>query len=246
MARTRIGQIHELVRYPVKSMAGIKMDSVALGWYGFLGDRRFAFRRVDNTSGFPWLSASRLPTLITYHPCDFEESSTELLPTRVKTPDGAQLDIHSEALRREIGDRLGSNIKLMHLQQGIFDDAVISIITSGTIAHVCREAGVADDSRRFRPNIVLKCSDFNQFAEDDWLGGVLIFGESKMAPAVHVTKPDLRCMMINLDPDTAEQNSKVLKAAVRLNDNNAGVYATVVRPGTVRAGDPVMIERSWL
>ncbi|MCG8608313.1 MOSC domain-containing protein [bacterium] len=224
-------------------MAGIKMDSVALGWYGLLGDRRFAFRRVDDTSsGFPWLSASRLPALITYQPCDFDESSGELLPTRVRTPGGVQLDIRSEELRREIGDQFGSDVELMQLQQGIFDDAVISAITSATIARVCSEAEVAIDSRRFRPNIVLECSDCDPFAEDDWLGGLLVFGESEMAPAVHVTKRDLRCMMINIDPDTATQNAKVLKAAFRLNDNNAGVYGTVVRTGTVRAGDPVMIE----
>lgn len=246
MARKQIGQIRELMRYPVKSMAGIKLDSAALGWYGFLGDRRFAFRRVNDTSGFPWLSASRLPTLITYQPCDFDESSPELLPTRVQTPNGTYLDIRSEKLLSEIGNRLGIDVELMQLQQGIFDDAVISVITSATISRVCREAGVADDSRRFRPNIVIECNDFNPFAEDDWLGGILVFGKSEMAPVVHVTKPDLRCMMINLDPDTAAQNAKVLKAAVQLNDNNAGVYATVVRPGTVRAGDPVMIERNQI
>ena len=154
-----------------------------------------------------------------------------------------RLDIRSEELRSEIGDRYGSNVELMQLQHGVFDDAVISAITTDTISRVCREAGVAVDGRRFRPNIVLECSDIDPFEEDDWLGRLLVFGESEMAPAVHVTNKDPRCMMINLDPDTATQDANILKATVRLNDNNAGVYATVVRTGTVRAGDPVMIER---
>jgi uncharacterized protein YcbX len=64
----RVGQVREIVRYPVKSMAGIATESVVLGWHGLDGDRRFAFRRVGDDSGFPWLSASRLPELVRYQP----------------------------------------------------------------------------------------------------------------------------------------------------------------------------------
>jgi hypothetical protein len=32
-----LGYVHELVRYPVKSMAGIATDSAFLGWHGLQG-----------------------------------------------------------------------------------------------------------------------------------------------------------------------------------------------------------------
>lgn len=243
MARTQIGQVCELVRYPVKSMAGIHMNSAALGWYGIVGDRRFAFRRVDDVGGFPWLTASRLPALITYHPSDIDESSDEHHPTCVQIPGGNRLDLRGEELRREIGEQVGKAVELMHLKHGIFDDAVLSVITNITVSCLCREAEVVVDTRRFRSNIVIDSDALEPFAEDNWLGNVLVFGESEESPAVHVTKRDLRCMMINLDPDTATQNGRVMKAAVRLNENYAGVYATVVRTGIIRVGDPVMIER---
>lgn len=51
-------------------------------------------------------------------------------------------------------------------------------------------------------------------------------------------------MMINLDPETAQQDPGVLKAAVRLNENYAGVYGTVVRVGTVQRGDAVTLVRT--
>ena len=51
----------------------------------------------------------------------------------------------------------------------------------------------------------------------------------------------MRCVMINLDPDTAPQDKRVLKTVVRLNRNNAGVYGTVVQTGTIRVGDPVSL-----
>ncbi len=46
-------------------------------------------------------------------------------------------------------------------------------------------------------------------------------------------------MMINLDPETAQQDARVMKTVVRLNQNTAGVYAAVVRTGRIRAGDRV-------
>ena len=58
-----VGRICEINRYPVKSMAGVSTDSAVLGWHGLAGDRRFAFRRIGDEGGFPWLSASGLPEL---------------------------------------------------------------------------------------------------------------------------------------------------------------------------------------
>jgi hypothetical protein len=52
-----IGQIKAIFRYPVKSMAGEQLDSANLGWHGLDGDRRFAFRRIADEGGFPWLTA---------------------------------------------------------------------------------------------------------------------------------------------------------------------------------------------
>jgi uncharacterized protein YcbX len=56
---------------------------------------------------------------------------------------------------------------------------------------------------------------------------------------VSVTARDVRCVMVNLDPDTGTQDKRVLKTVVRLNKNNAGVYGTVVQTGTIRVGEPV-------
>ncbi len=239
----RIGHVAELVRYPVKSMAGTSMESAFLGWYGLLGDRRFAFRRLADTSGFPWLTAGRLPQLILYRPCGLDESDGEPRPTHVLTPQGDRLELLGEDLRREISERFGNGVEMMQLKQGIFDDSAVSVISSATVAHVCGQAGVGTDSRRFRPNIVLECDDPGAFAEDDWVGGMLVLGEEASGPAVHLTKRDVRCMMLNLDPETGRQDSGVLKAAVRLNENNAGVYGTVVRVGRIQIGDPVTLVR---
>ena len=59
-----------------------------------------------------------------------------------------------------------------------------------------------------------------------------MFGHNQNGPLLSVTLRDLRCVMINLDPDTAKNDPRVMKAAVCLNDNNAGAYGTVVRTGS--------------
>jgi uncharacterized protein YcbX len=236
-----LGHVREIVRYPVKSMAGTVTESAFLGWHGLDGDRRFAFRRLGDESGFPWLSASRVAELIRYHPFGLDESSGEPLPTHVRTPSGAEVEIRSAELQNEVGERLGSRVELMKLKHGIFDDASLSVISLATIAGIGGDAGVQLDRRRFRANVVLETRDREPFLENGWVGGTLVFGDSEPRPAVRVTARDVRCMMINLDPDTATQDARVLKTVVRLNDKNAGVYGTVVQTGTIRVGGPVSL-----
>jgi uncharacterized protein YcbX len=238
-----IGRVHELVRYPVKSMAGIATESAHLGWHGLAGDRRFAFRRMGDTSGFPWLSASRLRELLLYHPSGIDESTGEPLPTHVRTPSGAEVDLRGTALQDEIAERFGSAVELMSLKHGIFDDATVSVITLATTAGIARAADMNDDRRRWRANIVLETEDLEPFAEDGWVGGTLVFGDHDPMPAVSITALDVRCMMINLDPDTAIQDPRMLKTVVRLNANNAGVYGTVVRTGAIHVGQTVSLVR---
>jgi uncharacterized protein YcbX len=212
-----------------------------LSWHGLSGDRRFAFRRLGDDTGFPWLSASRYPELITYRPFGLDESSGEPLPTHVRTPGGADKELRSAELHREIAEKSGISVELMNLKHGIFDDASISVISLETIAGIGRAAGLELDRRRFRGNIVLQTDSPEPFREDSWVGGTLVFGEEEPMPAVTVTTRDVRCMMINLDPDTGKQDARVMKTVVGLNANKAGVYGTVVRPGAIYVGQTVSL-----
>ena len=232
-----LGHVHELVRYPVKSMAGVAANSAFLGWHGLQGDRRFAFRRLNDKSGFPWLSASRVPELLLYQPHGFNEDAEE--PTHVRTPEGLNLAIGSAELQDSVAEKFGRPLELMKLKHGIFDDASVSVINLATIAAIGREAGQDLDTRRFRANIVIASDSTEPFLEDGWVGGRLVFGND--GPMVSITIPDLRCVMINLDPDTAKQDPRVMKAAISLNQNNAGAYGTVARTGQISVGQSVSL-----
>jgi uncharacterized protein YcbX len=239
-----IGQVEAIFRYPVKSMRGEPLEAAKLGWHGIEGDRRLAFRRMDNHSDFPWLTASKLPDLILFAPQRRESDAHADLPTHIRTPDGKELPAFGEDLAAEVGRRYGAPVEMMHLKHGIFDDASLSVIASDTVYEISRLAERSPDVRRFRPNVVVRLLRPAPFQEDEWLGGALSFGKSNddNAPAVAVTTHDVRCSMVNLDPDTASPAPEVLKAVVRANQNHAGIYGTVTRIGQLAVGHTVFLR----
>jgi uncharacterized protein YcbX len=93
-----LGHISVIFRYPIKSMAGGSLDSARIGWHGVEGDRRLAFRRLADRGAFPWLTASRLPELLSYLPIGRQDTTGEPLPTRIRTPDGKEYGLTDEAL----------------------------------------------------------------------------------------------------------------------------------------------------
>lgn len=237
-----IGHVEAIFRYPVKSMAAERLEVAALGWHGLDGDRRLALRRVDHRSGFPWLSASKLPDLLLYAPLRREDGAHEDLPTHIRTPGGGEMTVFGEDLAAEIGRRYKAPVQMMQLNHGIFDEATISVIASDTMREIGRLAGRSLDVRRFRPNVVVRLLRSVPFQEDEWLGGVLSFGEGDDAPAITVTMRDVRCSMVNLDPDSASSAPEVMKAVVRANQNTAGIYGAVTRVGRLAIGQTIFFS----
>jgi uncharacterized protein YcbX len=223
-------------------MGGERLDAANLGWHGLDGDRRLAFRKMDDRSGFPWLTAGKLPDLLLFAPQRRDDAAPEDLPTQVRTPDGEELPLFVEELAAEVGRRHGAPVQMMQMKHGIFDEASVSVIASDTVHEISRLAGRSPDVRRFRPNIVARLLRSGPFQEDAWVGGVLSFGEGDDAPAVTVTMRDLRCSMLNLDPDSASSAPEMMKAVVRANQNTAGIYGTVTRTGRLAVGQPILLR----
>jgi hypothetical protein len=117
-----------------------QISFASLGWYGLDGDRRLAFRRTDNHSGMPWLTAGKLPELVLFAPQRREGGGQGDLPTHIRTPDGAELAVFGEALAAEVGRRYGAPVEMMHLRHGIFDEACVSVIASDTVSEIGRLA----------------------------------------------------------------------------------------------------------
>ncbi|MBK6735684.1 MAG: MOSC domain-containing protein [bacterium] len=177
-----------------------------------------------------------------YSPYRHEDNAQDDLPTHVRTPDGEVLPVFGDELAAEVGNRCGTPVQMMKMKHGIFDEASVSVIASATVREIGRLAGHSLDTRRFRPNLVVHLPSPVPFQEDAWLGGVLSFGEGDDAAAISVTMRDLRCSMVNLDPDSAGRDPEVMKAIVRINQNNAGIYGTVIRTGRLTVGQSIFLH----
>ena len=147
-----------------------------------------------------------------------------------------------EDLAAEVGRRFGAPVEMMQLRHGIFDEASISVIASDTVREIGRLAGRSADVRRFRPNVVVRLRRAVPFQEDEWVGGVLSFGEEDDAAAIAVTTRDVRCSMVNFDPDSTSPAPEMLKAVVRVNQNHAGIYGAVTRTGRLAVGQMIFLH----
>jgi uncharacterized protein len=131
------------------------------------------------------------------------------------------------------------------------DYAPIHLITTATLAAVtsavASAAGTAPRPRVFRPNLVLATPGLSGYAENDWVGRQLAIGGQVR---LEIFMSTVRCAVPTLAHGQDPGNPQVLRALARSNripipgfgmQTCAGVYARVVSPGRVRAGDQVRV-----
>ncbi|MEO7478145.1 MAG: MOSC N-terminal beta barrel domain-containing protein [Lysobacteraceae bacterium] len=231
-----VGRIAGLWRYPVKSMGSEALTEVDVSWHGFAGDRRWAFVQNRLThSGFPWLTLRERNDMSHYHPSFVEPTRPDKSPTLVRTPSGEVLDVADPSLAAELSP---DGVRVIRQDRGIFDTLPLSLITTQTIAKLGETVGATLDVQRFRPNILVESVDALPFAEDGWMGCVLLIGSMRM----RVDKRDGRCIVITIDPVTIERNPEILRTVARDRQGCLGVYGSTVEPGHIALNDPVHIE----
>jgi uncharacterized protein YcbX len=122
-----------------------------------------------------------------------------------------------------------------------FDCATIHLLTTATLERL-RDLYPAGhfEVRRFRPNIVVQTtSGVSGFLESAWIGHTLAIGaEVRLGITGHCP----RCVMTTLPQGDLPADPGILRTAARHNQVNVGVYASVLAGGTIRRGDPIMVE----
>src|SRR6266511_856145 len=128
------------------------------------------------------------------------------------------------------------------LPQGtFFDCATVHLLTTATLDRL-RELYPQGrfEVRRFRPNIVMQLASGEKgFAENAWVGHLLAIGT---AVRLNITGPCGRCVMTTLAQGDLPKDPGILRTAAQHNRVKVGVYAAVLRGGTIRRGDSVSLE----
>jgi uncharacterized protein YcbX len=230
-----VGRVAGLWRYPVKSMAPEPVERIDVGWHGFAGDRRWAFVRAgQERSGFPWLTIREHPALARYEPRLVDPARPEATAIHVRTPAGTELDVSDPALAAE----LGPGVRVMKLDRGAFDTLPLALLSTQTLAGLSTIVGRELAVERFRPNILIDGTAAAPYTEDTWVGATLRVGQLRM----RVDKRDQRCVMVNVDPSTGARDPAILRTIGHERQTCLGVYGSVVTPGTIAMGDPLVLD----
>ena len=156
----------------------------------------------------------------------------------VEAPDGKTFAIDDPALigylRAGIDPK--PKLELIRSEKAITDCRPISIFAVQSAKKLDEEAGVDVDKRRFRANVYLDLQSAKGFEENGFVGRSLRIG---LKVVVAILERDPRCMMITLDPDTAEKTPAILKKVAQAHDGFAGVYGAILVEGMIRKGDSV-------
>ena len=274
------GTVKALWRYPVKSMAGSKLDEAVVTEGGILGDRAYAV--IDGTSGR--VGSAKTPkkwAALLALAADFvrpPEAGAPLPPVRIVWPDGAEAASDGDDADARLSETLGRPVMLTAerpetvslerldpladeetvvdigalMMAGRFSDyAALHLITTATMA---RLAALRPEStftaRRFRPNVTIATPEGEAgFVENDWVGRELAIGADVR---LRVSDPTPRCSIPTLAQEDLAKDPQVLRTIVEHNrlpvpllDGEslpcAGVYAFVIRGGTVKRGDAVRV-----
>jgi uncharacterized protein YcbX len=259
---TTIGTVESVWRYPVKSMRGVEMPEVFMGFSGIYGDRCYAFKNSAARKGFPYLNANVQQQMLLYRPqfrhperasrppnlseaasiapgVTYANGDLEDMILDIVTPSGEIMSVDDPALIKLLGEGISekNQLTLTRSDRALTDCRPISLISLQTIQQIESELGIPIDKQRFRANIYFNfASDDGGFAEDNLVGRRLRIGANA---TIMVLERDPRCKMISLDPDTGEHNPEVLRKVAQAHGGFAGAYCAVLVEGLLKKGDLV-------
>ena len=206
-----LGQIW---RYPVKSMAGERLNEAQLGDDGVEGDRLI---QVYDAAG-RLVTARKHPKLLRHRAALDVQGDP--------TIDGLPWD--DDAIARQVEADVGRGARLLRgAFEARFDILPLLIATDGSLA------AFGYDFRRLRPNLVI--AGVEGLSERTWEGRRLRVGET----VVVLETLRGRCVMTTVDPDSNAQDPQVLRSIVERFDGRLCLNAAVETPGRIREGDPV-------
>jgi hypothetical protein len=207
-------EIAELWRYPVKSMAGERLQRAWLGVDGIPGDRRLYV--LDGRGEI--VSARTRPRLLG-HRATLGDDGGVLV-------DG--LPWQSPEVAAAVRAAAGPDARLVEAAgPERFDILPLLVATDGAIA------AFGHGARRLRPNIVV--SGVAGLTERDWEWSLL------SAPGAVIALADLRgrCIVTTWDPDTLTQDVDVLREIRARFDGTLALNAWAGQEGWVEVGEDV-------
>jgi MOSC domain-containing protein len=237
---TASGTVAQLWRWPVKSMAGERVDGLRVDGRGAGGDRTHAVLHQHKGELKP-LTAREAPRLLAWEARYPFNLNGGLDPARppfavVRAPDGRSFRWGDPRLRHALADDLGRPVELRRDVEGIQDLPRTLLITfEATLQALGEELHGPIDLRRFRTNLHLDM-DAPGWAECEWEGRELAFEGGVRLKLLH---PCERCAIPTRHPDTQVKWPYLLRHLTDAHGQNFGINARVVAGGRIGSGEAV-------
>jgi uncharacterized protein YcbX len=223
-----MASVVEVWRYPVKSMAGERLDSCAVGRTGLQGDRRWALVDGSTNRAGKLLTIRQDERLMTYR-ARLAGQSVEVV-----APDGEVQGL-DDRIVSHLAAETSRPLTLRELEGANFDDSPVLIVNLATVAAFGVQAGMRVDHRRFRANLYI--DGLPPEEEIGWLSRRVQVGEAEL----DVVSRCERCVVITRDPDTTITTPELLRVLNETQETCMGMYCQVTRPGRVAVGDSVHV-----
>lgn len=208
--------VSEIWRYPVKTMAGEKLQKADLGPLGIEGDRVV---HVENAAGR--IVTSRSHPRFLGHNGSIDRRGEIMV-------DGQPWE--SPQVAADVVDIAGPGAKLVRYDGADrFDMLPLLVATDGAIE------AFGHDHRRLRPNLVI--GGVEGLNERDWPGACLRIGRV----LIGVQDLRLRCIMTSYDPDTLVQDKRITRGIYQHFDGRLALNCFVIEGGEIAVGEEVRL-----
>ncbi len=220
-------------------MGGEPCPSLDLTLTGAAGDRRFAFGSSRAPAGKPLLASDERAAMLLFQAQISAEGSVEVV-----TPEGSTFRVSDPRLLQEIAASLAhpAELLLRSSERPMTDVRPFALHSLATAVQLSTELGSdghgEEISQRLRSNLLIDFAGGEAFPEDSLPGRSLRLGPTV---ELRISERIPRCRMVALHPVTAELDRAILNHMARQYGGRAGVYASVLTPGTITVGDPVML-----
>ena len=208
----------EIWRYPVKTMAGEKLQRVGIGPLGIEGDRVVHVQDARDR-----VITSRSHPRFLGHKGSLDTHGAVMVDRR---------PWDSPEVAAAVVDIAGPGAKLVRYDGAErFDVLPLLVATDGAIATF------GHDHRRLRPNIVI--GGVEGLTEREWPGACLRIGKV----LIGVQDLRLRCIMTSYDPDTLVQEKEITRGIYRRFEGKLALNCFVIEGGEIAVGDEVQLVR---
>jgi uncharacterized protein YcbX len=271
-ARTAIGTVVSMWRYPVKSMLGEELNSSYVTERGLIGDRTYAL--IDQETGK--VASAKNPRkwgqLFDFRSVFMDQPQIveNVPPIRITFPDGMHIFSDQDDIHHNLSKVLGREVRLMRAslenpsyeeywpdldglaqREKVTDEGMPSqTFFDIAVIHLLTTSTI-DRLRELYPEGRFEVRRFrpnivieSASREKDFIENLWIGKKISIGEDIvlRVTAPCTRCVMTTLPQGDLPKDLGILSTIAKYNHVNAGVYASVHSGGTIRRGDLVRLE----